>query len=79
MSLARERFTRRTELMWTDENDLWQLQRVLKFQQRLFGPPRRVFDALLALLVSQLPQQEERHEFHAGLRQACFSPRRTPC
>ena len=62
MSLARERFTRGTELVWTDKHDLGQLQRVLQFQQHLFGPAGRVFDALLALLVSQLPQQEERNE-----------------
>jgi hypothetical protein len=45
-----------------DEHDVWQLERVLKLHDHLLGPACRILDTFLALLVTQLPQQQERHE-----------------
>ena len=67
--LTRECFTRRTSLARADEHDVWQRERVLKLPDHPLGPVCRILDTFLALLVTQLPKQQEGHEYERDSQQ----------
>jgi hypothetical protein len=55
-------YTRRTQVAGANQYDLRCFERVLQLRDHLLGPSGQVFDPLLALLVPQLPEQQERDE-----------------